>query len=32
VKWGNAVAAFKIGHGGARALPYINDLRKMFKK
>jgi len=32
VKWGNAVAAFKIGHTGARALPYINDLRKMFKK
>jgi len=31
VKWGNAVAAFKIGHTGARALPYINDLRKMFK-
>ena len=31
VKWGNAVAAFKIGRAGAQALPYMNDLRKMLK-
>jgi len=30
-RWGNAVAAFKIGRAGAQALPYMNDLRKMLK-
>jgi len=28
-RWGNAVAAYKIGKSGARGLPFLKDLKTM---